>query len=94
MDRHHRCHLEDGENLIAGCPGLERCADMPPRTFRIEIRAGGVERYADQFDEFPWQDPVNPRIDCHLHARRSPGRVPFDELGPGRVPRTHLARRG
>ena len=93
MYRHHRSHLENREDFVAARARFERGADVPASAVRIEVRAGGIERNADQFDELPRQDLVSPRIGRHLQARFGPGRIPFEELADRRIPWTCLVRR-
>ena len=66
MNRHERPGLEDEENLLADGSCFERGTDVAARAVRIQVRASGVERHADQLDELARQNAGGPWVGRHL----------------------------
>jgi hypothetical protein len=63
-----------------GCTCVERGATVTARRRRLQVRAGGGHRDADQLDRFQRQYAVGPRVGGHLHAYLGPDWVSFPEL--------------
>ena len=70
MDRHDGRHFEHYQNLFAGRTRIERGANVAARSVRVKVRAGDVERHADQF---PGLAEENPRDGPTLGAKRKLG---------------------
>ena len=53
---------------------------MAARALRVQVRAGGIQAEADQFDKLDGQYPVPPWIRGHPHGLLRPSWIPFPQF--------------
>ena len=86
VDAEHAHALECGEDLVAGCAGMERGTYVTSDAGFVAMCADGVEGDADEFDPFDWQHPCCSRIVAHPRATLGPVWIPFGEAVQRRAP--------
>src|SRR4029077_11423422 len=80
MNGNHRRTLQNEQNIFSVRSGYDSSSDMAADSIWVEVRAGGIQTDADQFDKLDGQKTSRPGIRRHLHALLRPGRIPFSQF--------------
>ena len=96
MNGHYGRALENEQDLLTARTRCKRSSNVAARALRIQVRAGGIQADADQFDELDGQNSILPWIRRQLHALLRPLWIPFPQLVQRRRPGAYrlFIRRG
>ena len=82
----HAGELQHGGDLFPRRAGLQRALDVPAHARRVQVRARGVERDADELDRLRVERAGDGGRDRERDHLLGPGRIELGERLPVRIP--------